>query len=41
MKILKHYMTFNQGLKVLSHQIRLGLKCYAWIGLCEYKDRWR
>jgi hypothetical protein len=27
-------------LKVPSHQIRLGLKWYGWIGLGEYKD-WR
>jgi hypothetical protein len=26
------------SLKVPSHQIRLGLKCYGWIGLGEYKD---
>jgi hypothetical protein len=26
-------------LKVPSHQIRLCLKCYGWIGLDEYKDR--
>ncbi len=31
----------NIGLKVPSHQIRLGLKWYGWIGLGEYKDcRW-
>jgi hypothetical protein len=29
------------SLKVPSHQIRLGLKWYGWIGLGEYKDcRW-
>ncbi len=30
---------FLYHLKVPSHQIRLGLKCYGWIGLDEYKDR--
>ena len=29
---------FTESLKVPSHQIRLGLKCYGWIGLGEYKD---
>jgi hypothetical protein len=29
------------NLKVPSHQDRLGLNCYSWIGLGEYKDgRW-
>ncbi len=31
----RHYI----HLKVPSHQIRLCLKCYGWIGLDEYKDR--
>ncbi len=29
---------YFKGLKVPSHRIRLGLKCYGWIGLGEYKD---
>ncbi len=27
------------NLKVPSHQIRLCIKCYGWIGLDEYKHR--
>ncbi len=32
----------KNNLKVPSHQIRLGLKYYGWIGLSEYKDcKWK
>jgi hypothetical protein len=37
--ILCMYSIIGISLKVPSHQIRLFLKCYGWIGLDEYKDR--
>ncbi len=36
--VIKKSFKFFSILKVPSHQIRLGLKCYGWIDLGEYKD---
>ena len=38
-KWIKNVLGRLHPLKVPSHQIRLCLKCYGWIGLDEYKDR--